>query len=991
MNIRHAEQIVLDHYGCACTSIRLESEWGMTFRISAENGTYFLLKVSPDHVDKSRAELEIATISHLMQSDIKMAFPRLVESVEGNLSVKTGFGLARMYHWVEGRLWHEVHPHTPQLLASLGSHLAGLKGYLDKFDHPAAHYYCEWSPDQVAWVEEYLDLFKEEEQERIRGVLKVSKHWHDAFSRLPHAVNHNDANDHNIVVSQDQFSPQFIGFIDFGDLHYGPRINDLAICLAYTMMRTPDPVGVAAHIIGGFHFISPLSEDELMYLLTLIQSRLTITITKAAMRAREDPDNAYWQVSAVDASSLLAILCDYPDTLATCRFRHACGMEPSPDAKPLIDWLKENKGTFFPITGMDLGAEGVEVFDWSVGSLEMGGFDDIADVGLSTHKTFERMAATGVNVGIGRYNEPRAVYTTPKYAVPGNNGPEMRTIHIGIDIFLAPGSPLYAPLDGRVFAIVNDVGDKEYGPLVILEHNPEPDLIFYTLYGHNSMSTMGLLYPGVPVERGQQIAYVGDFPENGNWVPHSHFQIITDMLGYTNDYPGVALASQREVWLSLCPDPNLMLGISDPRMHVVSKSVGDMLEHRLEVLGPNLSISHERPLHIVRGWKSNLYTEDGTSYLDTRNNIAHVGHEHPRVVKAGQKQVAVLNTNTRYMHMVRQELADRLLASLPDNITHIYFVNSGSEAGDLALRMARNHTGTHKTLVMDQAYHGATSACIEVSPYKFEGTGGAGCKDHIHVLPHLRSIDAQSTGRAVEFVKSINPGELSMTFIHEALPGSGGQIVPPADYFIDIYKLMRSQGSICIADEVQTGLGRIGVAFWAFELFGIKPDIVTIGKPLGNGHPVAAVAVSQEVARSFDNGMEFFSSFGGNPVSCAIALEVLNVIRDEDLQSHAADIGKYWMDALRKLALDNPVIHEVRGYGLFFGIEFALHNDRSQLSVICNYIQNRLMDHRILTSFDGPEHNVMKIKPPMCITREEVDYFMETFEGILRENDIAKR
>lgn len=739
----HAEQIASDHYNLVGSATKLESEWGSTFKISVKNGPTYLLKITPHHVDKSRTDLEIAVISHLMQSDIEIAFPRLIWSSDGQLSVHIKFGLTRMYEWVHGQLWHEVDPQTPELLASLGAHLAGLKSYLDKFDHPTAHFYSEWSPDQVAWVGDYIDLLMEEDRDMIRVVLSACAQLNDTIAKLPHSVNHNDANDHNIIVSKDINSPEITGFIDFGDLHYGPRINDLAICLAYTTMRKMDPVGAAAYIIGGFYKISPLLKSELNCLLTLIKSRLTITITKAAIRARKDPDNAYWQVSAADARQLLRQLSAYPEHIALCRFSYACGIEPSPK---------------------------------------------------------------------------------------------------------------------------------------------------------------------------------------------------------------------------------------------------EMLQHRQKVLGPNLSVSRKHPLHIVCGWKSNLYAADGASFLDTRNNIAHVGHEHPRIVMAGQKQMAVLNTNTRYLHALRLELADRLLETLPDNLAHIYFVNSGSEANDLALRMARNHVDRKETLVMDQAYHGATASCLDVSPYKFAGPGGSGCQAHIHVLPHLRSIDATSTEHAVIFIDSVNPTKLPMTFIHEALPGCAGQIVPPADYFAAIYEVIKGSGGVCIVDEVQTGMGRVGEVFWSFGLFGIEPDIVTIGKPLGNGHPVAAVAVSKEIAESFDNGMEFFSSFGGNPVSCAIALEVLNVIRDEDLQSHALNIGKYWMDAIRKMAVDHPIIHQVRGYGLFFGIEFLLENDQSRISRVCDHTQNGLLDHHILTSFDGPQQNVMKIKPPMCITFEEVDYFMEILEKVLLED-----
>ena len=225
--------------------------------------------------------------------------------------------------------------------------------------------------------------------------------------------------------------------------------------------------------------------------------------------------------------------------------------------------------------------------------------------------------------------------------------------------------------------------------------------------------------------------------------------------------------------------------------------------------------------------------------------------------------------------------------------------------------------------------------------------------------------------------------------MHEALPSCAGQIVPPVDYFAALYDIIHAHGGCCIADEVQTGIGRVGSKFWSFELYNIMPDIVTIGKPLGNGHPVAAVITSEEVAQSFDTGMEFFSSFGGNPVSCAIANAVLDVMERENLKEHAHKTGAYWMRSLKDLAANQPVVHNVRGHGLFIGIDLRLP-DNTPATAIAAYIERRMFEHRILLSLDGPGSNVIKIKPPMCITQSQVDYFLEIFAKVLDEDFVAR-
>ena len=332
----------------------------------------------------------------------------------------------------------------------------------------------------------------------------------------------------------------------------------------------------------------------------------------------------------------------------------------------------------------------------------------------------------------------------------------------------------------------------------------------------------------------------------------------------------------------------------------------ETLAARHALLGKNLSISYQRPLKIVRGWKQYLYDDTGRAYLDVYNNVPLVGHSHPRVVQAAQAQLALLNTNTRYLHDNVNRYAERLTRLLPDPLRVCFFVNSGSEANELALRLARAHTGREDVIVLEHAYHGHTNTLIDISPYKFDGPGGRGKKPWVHVAPLAddyrgvyRREDAQAGAKYARHVAEIlertsAEGRGVAAFIAETLPSVGGQIVFPPGYLAEAYRHVRGAGAVCIADEVQVGFGRLGTHFWGFETQGVVPDIVVLGKPIGNAFPLAAVVTTQEIADSFNNGMEFFSTFGGNPVACAAGLAVLDVLEEEHLQQHALDVGTHF-------------------------------------------------------------------------------------------------
>jgi 4-aminobutyrate aminotransferase-like enzyme/Ser/Thr protein kinase RdoA (MazF antagonist) len=424
----------------------------------------------------------------------------------------------------------------------------------------------------------------------------------------------------------------------------------------------------------------------------------------------------------------------------------------------------------------------------------------------------------------------------------------------------------------------------------------------------------------------------------------------------------------------------------------------ESLATRKRLLGGNLSLSYEKPLKIVRGSMQHLFDETGRAYLDVYNNVPLVGHSHPRVVRAIQEQVALLNTNTRYLHDNILRYAERLTALLPDPLQVCYFVNSGSEANELALRLARTHTGREDVIVLEHAYHGHTSTLIDISPYKFDGPGGRGRKPWVRVAPiaddyrgkYRRGelgLGKKYAAHVGEILNDYKKKEQRVAaYIAETLPSVAGQIVFPPNYLAEVYELVRAEGAVCIADEVQVGFGRLGTHFWGFGTQGVVPDIVVFGKPMGNAFPLAAVVTTREIAASFANGMEFFSTFGGNPVACAAGLAVLDVLRDENLQQSALTVGTQWLQDLRELQTKYSLIGDVRGLGLFLGIDLVTDREtRAPATRQASYVVNRLREEGILAGTDGPHHNVIKLRPPLCFTAADAGRFTSALASILSE------
>ncbi|MEP6691859.1 MAG: aminotransferase class III-fold pyridoxal phosphate-dependent enzyme, partial [Gemmatimonadaceae bacterium] len=1001
-----AASLAREHWRLDAIASPLASERDQNFLLETRAGERFVLKIANAVEEPAMIDAQQRAMDHLARRGLSLT-PRVVPAGEGAKTV-TVDGADGMQHlaWMVTLLDgvpFATRQHRPaELLETLGRTIGSLSIALADFDHPAIHRDLYWDLANgrrvVADDASLLDAAGDRDLISAIGtiVARFDERVAPTLSSLRKSAVHGDLNDYNVLVGRGARDARVSGIVDFGDMVHGYTVADLAIAAAYVALGTANPLADMARVVASYYAAFPLDERELGALFGLIALRLCASACVAARQRRERPDNAYLDISQAAIRRTLPALARIPFGLGEAVFRDACGLEPHAASARVRSWLSTRGAQFAPVLDADLRAERCAVLDLSVASaLITGDARDNSEPAL-TPRIFGAMREAGVRVGVGRYDEPRLLYTAPFFGADPDSGGERRTIHIGLDLFVDAGSAIYAPTDGVVHAFADNHADQDYGPVIILRHATDDGTPFFTLYGHLSRASLDGLAVGATVKRGDLIAIVGKPDENVGWTPHLHLQIITDLLELGTDFPGVARASERAVWRSLCPDPNMIVGIPADRFPPPPPAKAENMAARGRRIGHNLSIAYDEPVRVARGWLQFLFDDAGRRYLDAYNNVPHVGHCHPRVVAAGQAQMSVLNTNTRYLSDLLNEYAGRLAATLPAPLEVCYLVNSASEANELALRLSRAHTGRRDMVVLDAAYHGNTTTLIDLSPYKHAGRGGCGAPDWVHVAPlpddyrgAYRRDDPEAGPKYAAHVERIilaleERGRGVAAFIAETCPSVGGQIMLPPRYLAEVYRHVRAAGALCIADEVQTGLGRMGTHCWAFETHDVVPDIVVMGKPIGNGHPMAAVVTTAEIAASFDNGMEFFSTFGGNHVSCAIGLAVLDVLRDEALQAHALRVGERLLEGLRELARRFDVIGDVRGSGLFIGVELVRDRDsREPVAAQASFVVNRMRDAGILLGTDGPHHNVIKIRPPMPFDDGNADRLVVTMSSVL--------
>ena len=774
----------------------LPGEYDDNFHLTSADGREFVLKVMHPAREQSLVDMQCRALQHLAKRAPHLSLPRICSTPSGDpFTVATLSDGTKRLLWlltyISGTVLAKVNSHSPELLRSLGEFLGEMDAALADFSHPATHRELKWDLARAAWIRDYMQHIENSTRRALveRFLELYETEVVPAPPSLRRSVIYGDANDYNVLVAPPWLQPRRVtSVIDFGDMHLGITVSEVAIAVAYAILGKGDPLSAACAVIAGFHSVFPLQESEIGLLYPLIAIRLAVSVTNSAHRKSLVADDPYITISEAPAWEALEKLARIDPRLALHSFRNACGLLALP------------------------------------------------------HDNKARKSASPVAV--------------PSRALPD--------------------------FDSRIAPLAN---------------------------------------------------------------------------------------------------------------------AEETLAARHALLGGNLSVSYQQPLKIVRGWMQYLYDDTGRAFLDVYNNVPLVGHSHPRVVRAVQEQIALLNNNTRYLHDNIIRYAQRLKRLLPDPLRVCYFVNSGSEANELALRLARTHTGREDIIVLEHAYHGHTTTLIDISPYKFYGPGGHGRKPWVHVAPipddyrgPYRREDPAAGPKYAKHIAEIlqnahAQGRNVAAYIAETLPSVAGQIVFPPGYLAETYEHVRAAGGVCIADEVQVGFGRLGTHFWGFETQSAVPDIVVLGKPIGNAFPLAAVVTTSEIAASFNNGMEFFSTFGGNPVACAAGLAVLDVLEEEHLQENALRVGSYLIARLKSLQVKHALIGDVRGSGLFLGVDLVLDRQtREPAPNQASYVVNRLRERGILAGTDGPNHNVIKLRPPLIFSQPDADLFVSTLDVVLGED-----
>ena len=983
----HWQQAVQNLWDIKGELTQLDGEYDLNFRIDST----YILKVMREGCEPDLVDLQCRALKHLSGHPL----PRVVSSNKGRLfeTFRDETGADRIL-WVinnlDGKTWAEFKPKTNDLIRKLGEIIGAVNHALTDFDHPGLNREFKWHLPSGDWIADHLKLIiNEGRQKIIRQILDEFSGIKADLNTLPAQAIHNDINDYNILLTGSlKDSPVVSGIIDLGDMCTAPVVCDLAIAAAYVVLDHPDPEIALENLVKGFHSAYPLDKKEIDMIWPLLCLRLAVSVVNSTMVAKEKPDDPYVLISQGPAWAFLESGLINSD-LISARLRAVCGFCVNDSSHSVIEWMDKNRGWFANVLGRSLDDLPRVCLSIADTTLPQDPFDmtpgEAATLVADTHGFY-----------LGYYAEPRLIYTDKAFYKGPFKASSRRTVHIGVDIFAPSGTMVHVPINATVVAVENRKDNQDYGGIVILCHETEEGAIFFTLYGHLNPESITRLSAGQCIEKGQVFAALGEQEHNGGWASHLHFQV--GLLNIDSNWPGAVDPDELEFWSKLYPNPAALLNLDDENIAYQPPSKTYVLAHRKARFGQNLKLTYTDPVMFLRGWKTHLFDEWGRPFLDSYNNVPHVGHAHPRIQAVAAEQLKRINSNTRYLHPAQIAFAEKIASYMPEPLSVCFFLNSGSEANELTLRLARAHSGGRDMITPDHGYHGNTTGCVDISAYKFNAKGGVGPSDWVHLVEvaddyrgrfRRSEVDiaqkyADLVDEALDAIRACG-GKLA-GFIAETFPSVGGQIIPPKGYLPAVYEKIRKAGGVCIADEVQTGLGRLGDYFFGFEQQGAVPDIVVLGKPIGNGHPLGVVVTTREIADSFAKGPEFFSTFGGSTLSCRTGLEVLNIVEDEGLQRNAKQMGDKLLAGLHGFMDKYEIVGDVRGYGLFIGLDLVTAKEtREPGTDLADYIKNRMREHRILMGSEGPYDNILKIRPPMTIENDDIDYILEVMDKVLDE------
>ena len=968
----------------------LNSEFDINFELNEVGGKKFVVKIMRENYHHSFLDTQVKIMKFLREEEPSLPIPKIIESVYGNpYELTSGPDKKERIIWVlekmRGVLLSDASPRPKSLMLDLGQKIAIMDLACARFKNNIEPQRHKWDLTKPLWIEDNISEISDSKlQKTIKNIVEDFLSISDKLDKMPHQWIHNDLNDQNLLVGLTlEAEPVLSGILDFGDISKGPTICNVAICSAYLLILPGFGLNLQLEFLRGYHSRNPLSEEELDILYTLVMTRLAVSFVNSVLMARGKPNDPYVVISQENSKKFLSDMARSREFL-TARFRNICDFPSVKGGDSITRYLNSSQTRFNPIFKKCLK-------DSKVISLDPGSSilpDD-------PHSIKDKEATNLTNLGesekqnqivLGKYLEPRLIYTSKDFRRGTGKNSDRRTIHLGIDVFIPAGTEVFNPLDGKV--VHSDFSNKhlDYGGFVVIEHKTSSGILFYSLFGHLDPNSIPP-HIGGHLGKGDILGRIGEASVNGGWEPHLHLQLALG-LGQESNWPGVCDPDDISFWSEYCPNPGALLGIKPESISFTSVNKDELVQNRIDHFSGNLKLSYKDPILLLRAYKNYMFDESGRCYLDFYNNVPHVGHSHPRIADLVSKQLKLINSNTRYLHPSQKKLSDKILSKFPSQFEVVFFVNSGSEANELALRLAKTYRGNSDFITFDHGYHGNTNLALEISPYKFNKPNGIGKKDWVHIIDcpnKFREVDPRY--QINDVLKNMQENGRNLGgFVSEIFPSVAGQIVPQEGVLKYIYTKVRELGGLCIADEVQTGLGRLGDYYFAFEQQEVLPDIVVMGKPIGNGYPIGAVVTTKAIAEAFNNGIEFFSTFGGSNLSCLIANEVLQIVDDERLRENAKEMGVFLEDGLLELKHSSRFIGDIRGMGLFWGVEIVRNLGTKEPGACeADYICNRLREERILIGLEGPNENVLKLRPPLCIVEDDIGIFLKKMKIILRE------
>jgi 4-aminobutyrate aminotransferase-like enzyme/Ser/Thr protein kinase RdoA (MazF antagonist) len=958
-----AARIAAEHFGLRAGARSLGSQQDANFLLTAvdDHSVLGVLKISNAAFGPVDIAAQTAAADHLARRVEGLRVATTVPppgSDTGHVTLSLASGtdvVARVLRHLPGGTLSGSGHLSPPTVAALGRLAGRVVDALADFADPGLQRVLQWDLQHAERVVRLLAPSVADPELRARVEEATRTAWdrlHAVADRLPRQAVHGDLTDDNVVCVDVDGGRRPDGVIDLGDLTQSWAVGELAVTVSSLLHHDGATPATVLPAVAAFHAERPLSDAEIEALWPLVVLRGAVLVVSGHQQVVLDAANHYVSGNMEREQRIFDVASSAPSAVMTALVRAHLGL-PVAAAQ-----LPAGAGLLSDALAAD---ERIDVLDLSstADALDGGAWQnpDIEDH-LAAEALDAGAAAVVTAFGQGRLTRAVALSPTP-----------LETVATGVDAWWDREVTLLAPWDG----IAEDGGRRLRGDGVELSIG--------------STAATPRAGDGAPVRRGDALVTV---------PARTRTRVTVRLVGEGADdgVPAFVTAETMPGWRAVVAEPSALLGPPAATSDSGGDHRGELLARRAASFATLQEHYYAAPPRIERGWREHLVDTDGRVYLDAVNNVAVLGHGHLGVADAVTRQLRRLNTNSRFHYSAVVEFSERLAELLPDPLDTVFLVNSGSEANDLALRIALATTGNRDVLAVGEAYHGWTYVTDAVSTSTADNPNAIGTRPAwVHTLespnPYRGRHRGEHAGRyAPEAVDRIDAlaaaGDTPAAFIAEAVYGTAGGMVLPDGYLPAVYDAVRRHGGLTIADEVQVGYGRLGEWFWGFEQQGVVPDIVTVAKAMGNGHPLGAVVTSREVAEAYRNQGYFFSSAGGSPVSCVVGLAVLDAIRDDRLQENARTVGEHLRRRLQGLAERHPLIGAVHGRGLYLGVELVRDRDTlepatGETAAICE----RMLQLGVVVQPTGEHLNLLKVKPPLCMTRESADFFVDTLDRVL--------